>query len=64
MMSSTELRHREDELLGKPRFMSIDGGHTTTLTWKDLHVVDAALVERGLCCVDDFLKVPTHLGKS
>ena len=54
-MSSVEVRGREREIFGAQglRFLSIDGGHTRELTRNDLEIADAALVDGGICCVDD-----------
>lgn len=54
--SSEALRGREAEHgLKDLRFLSIDGGHTASLTLNDLQVGEAALAPAGLCALDDIL---------
>jgi hypothetical protein len=38
---------------GRPRFVSVDGGHTAEITAHDLATAEAAIVEGGIIVVDD-----------
>lgn len=54
--SSEELRGREAAHgLSNLRLMSIDGGHTASLTQNDLQVAEASLGPDGICALDDIL---------
>lgn len=47
---------RPEEILsttGPIRFMSVDGGHTQAITFSDLALADAVLVDNGLLVLDD-----------
>lgn len=56
--NSTELRGRESEFgLERLRLLSIDGGHTRSVTLNDLQIADACLGDAGICCLDDVFNV-------
>lgn len=56
--NSTELRGHESEFgLERLRLLSIDGGHTRSVTLNDLQIADACLGDAGICCLDDVFNV-------
>ena len=56
--NSTELRGRESEFgLERLRLLSIDGGHTRSVTLNDLQIADACIGDAGICCLDDVFNV-------
>lgn len=42
------------DAVGQCRLVSVDGGHTEEITYNDLKLVEAILVERGVVILDDF----------
>jgi hypothetical protein len=56
--NSLDLRGHESEFgLQGLRLLSVDGGHTRSLTLNDLQIADACLGEAGICCLDDVFNV-------
>ena len=52
--TSAKVKGNEEAFgLAKTWFLSIDGGHTRSLTYNDLQIADASLVAGGVCCLDD-----------
>lgn len=43
------------EVFGRPRFFSVDGGHTAEITRHDLELAEASIAEGGIVVLDDLL---------
>ena len=54
--NSTMLSKKDiiDDCEGNPRFFSIDGGHTSYITYNDLKLAGETLVDNGIVILDDY----------